>query len=352
MPVLSHPLARFKTLCIALAGVGAFQVLHWPLPFLFGPMAALLLAALAGVNLKGVGPVSDAARTILGVAIGASITPALLGQLPTMSITVALVPVFVLLTGLMGVPYFRRVCGFDPVTSYYSAMPGGLQDMVLFGKEAGGQTRTISLIQATRLLAFVTIAPFVLSHYYGLSLFKPVGAAMSTMPRHELELMLLTAALGWWLGKKVGLFGAPILGPLILAAIASLSGQLHLRPPQEAVWFAQLFVGIGIGVHYSGVTIKELRSDILKGMGFVGLLALLSASFIATLTTLGLGDPVSIFLAYAPAGQAEMAVFAIVVGADLGYVVAHHLVRIVLIIVGSPLAAAWLRRHATKAAPP
>jgi hypothetical protein len=33
-------------------------------------------------------------------------------------------------------------------------------------------------------------------------------------------------------------------------------------------------------------------------------------------------------------------------------VVAHHLVRIVLIIVGSPLAAAWLRRHATKAAPP
>jgi len=109
--------------------------------------------------------------------------------------------------------------------------------------------------------------------------------------------------------------------------------------------FAQVFVGIGIGVHYSGVTLAELKRDVLAGLGYVVLLGLICAAFVITLTMLGLGDPVSIFLAYAPAGQAEMAVFAIVVGADLGYVVTHHIVRIVLVIIGSPLAASAFKRR-------
>lgn len=344
---MDHPVAaglmrlgpRAGTLLVALSGVAAFAWLGLPLPFLFGPMAALLIAALWRMPLKGMAPVSEGARAILGVAIGASITPAMVSQLPAMALTVALIPVFILLTGLVGVPYFRRVCGFDPVTAYYCAMPGGLQDMVLFGKEAGGRTRTISLIQATRLLAFVTVAPFVLTQVYGASLYNPVGAPMRSVPVQELALMLVLGLAGWWGAKRIGMFGASILGPMLLAGIASLSDLLHSRPPGEAILFAQVFVGIGISVHYSGVTWRELAGDILKGLGYVVLLALLSAAFITALTLLRLGDPVSIFLAYAPAGQAEMAVLAIVVGADLGYVVAHHLVRIVLIIVGSPMVA-------------
>ena len=62
---------RLRTLVVALAGVAVFSWLGLPLPFLFGPMAALLLAALCRMPLKGVGPVSEGARAILGVAIGA-----------------------------------------------------------------------------------------------------------------------------------------------------------------------------------------------------------------------------------------------------------------------------------------
>jgi uncharacterized membrane protein AbrB (regulator of aidB expression) len=52
-----------------------------------------------------------------------------------------------------------------------------------------------------------------------------------------------------------------------------------------------------------------------------------------------LAPPVDGFLAFVPAGQAEMAVLAIVVGADLGYVVLHHVTRVFLIILGAPVAA-------------
>jgi uncharacterized membrane protein AbrB (regulator of aidB expression) len=50
-----------------------------------------------------------------------------------MAASVALVPVFIAVIGLVGVPFFRRVYRFDWATSWYAAMPGGLTDMVLFG---------------------------------------------------------------------------------------------------------------------------------------------------------------------------------------------------------------------------
>ena len=48
-------------------------------------------------------------------------------------------------------------------------------------------------------------------------------------------------------------------------------------------------------------------------------------------------------MAFAPGGQAEMTVLAIVSGADLGFVIAHHLTRIVLVITAAPLVARLLK---------
>ena len=75
---------RALTALIAMAGAALFWALDMPLPLLFGPLAACLAAALLGVRLQGMGQVGVAARTILGVAVGASITPELVGQLPLM----------------------------------------------------------------------------------------------------------------------------------------------------------------------------------------------------------------------------------------------------------------------------
>ena len=57
---------------------------------------------------------------------------------------------------------FPKVLGFDFATSYYSAMPGGLQDMLLFGEEAGGDVRALSLIHATRVMVIVAALPIIL----------------------------------------------------------------------------------------------------------------------------------------------------------------------------------------------
>ncbi|MCV2865918.1 AbrB family transcriptional regulator [Albidovulum sediminicola] len=329
---------RLVTLALALAGVAVFHLLRLPLPFLFGPMAACLIAALAGARLKGMGTISVLARTVLGVAVGASITPEVVGRIPQMAGSVALIPVYVVLIGLVGVPFFRRL-GYDPVTAWYAAMPGGLQDMVIFGTEAGGDGRALALIHATRVLVIVTLAPMILTGLYGADLIGAVGAPARDLPVTELALMAAAAVIGWKGAERIGLFGASILGPMIVTAALSLAGLIHSRPPAEAIWAAQVFIGLGIGVQYVGVTMRELRSFILSGLAFVVLLAALAAVFTEIVTLSGLAHPIEGFLAFAPGGQAEMTVLALVAGADLGFVILHHLTRIVVVIMGAPVAA-------------
>lgn len=336
---------RALTLALASLGTALFWLGGLPLPFLFGPMAFCLAGALAHLPLKGFGQVSVAARTILGVAVGASITPDVIAQLPRMAVSVALIPLFIALIAMVGVPFFRKLWGFDGPTAYYAAMPGGLQDMVIFGTEAGANPRVLSLVHGTRVLIIVTLAPFILGHFYGVGLTNPIGAPVADLPVHELLIMTAAAWIGWKGGERIGLFGASILGPMIVTAILSLTDVIHARPPAEAILLAQFFIGCGIGVQFLGVTWKELTRVVAAGIAYVMVLAVLAAAFSGVVTWLGLGEPVAAFLAFAPGGQAEMTVLAIATGADLGFVITHHLTRIVIVIVGAPVLAAIIARR-------
>lgn len=215
--------------------------------------------------------------------------------------------------------------------------------MVIFGTEAGGNPHALSLIHATRVLIIVTLAPFILSHFYGAALTNPIGAPVADLPWSELLIMVAAAIIGWKGAERLGLFRASILGPMIVTAALSLAGVVHFRPPAEAILTAQLFIGCGIGVQFFGVTWRELTRVVAAGVAYVLVLAVLSAGFSGLVTALGLGDPVPTFLAFVPGGQAEMTVLAIVTGADLGFVITHYLTRIV--IVGAQVMAGLIARR-------
>jgi uncharacterized protein len=325
----------------AIAGIGVV-IFHWwhlPLPWLLGPIFACLTAALAGVPMRGMKIVNDAMRSILGVAVGATFTTALLASMVGMWTTLLMIPVMVFLIGAIGVPYFQRLWGFDFATSYYSAMPGGLQDMLAFGEEAGGDVRALSLIHATRVMVIVAALPFVLQGYWGVDLSNPPGAPVSSIPLTQLGLMVLSGLVGWQAAKAVGMFGASILGPMLLSAILALLGLLQFRPPAEAIWAAQFFIGMTVGTKYAGVTMSEVRRDVTAALGFCVILIILSLCFAEAIHLMGLAPPLETLLAFAPGGQAEMAVLALIAGADMAFVIAHHVLRIVVVILGAPLAA-------------
>jgi uncharacterized protein len=334
---------RLTTFAAAAAGAALFLALHLPLPLLLGPLAACLVAALSGVRMRDAGVLGTFMRTFLGVAVGSSIQPATLGRIPDFALSLLFVPVFVLAIGSLGYPLFRRFLGFDHATAFYAAMPGGLQDMLIFGEEAGGNPRALSLIHATRVLFIVTLAPVIMTHVWSLDLTRPPGLPAADVPPQQIALMVASGFLGWKIAERIGLFGASILGPLILTAILSLSGLITMRPPAEIIWAAQFFIAIAVGSKYSGITLAEMKRIVGAGLLHALLLGCLSLALIEVIHRAGIAPAREAFLAFLPGGQAEMVVIAIVAGADLAYVVSHHLLRIVLVILLAPLAERWLR---------
>jgi hypothetical protein len=290
-----------------------------------------------GAPLKGLPRLSNAMRTILGVAVGASITPALLHRIPDMLGSLVFVVCLVVFAATVGTPYFRKVWGYDAATSYYSAMPGGLQDMLIFGEEAGGNPRVLSLVHATRVLMVVAGLPMLFVYVFDIQMSSSPGAPASSLPVSELALMAVLAIGGWRVAAAVGMFGATILGPLFASAVASLAGILHDRPPAEAIIAAQFFIGFGVGVKYVGITSDEIRKVVVAGAGYTLLIGAVAAGLGLIAVELGLAPIRDIFLAYAPGGQAELAVLAIVSHGDLSFVVTHHVFRIVMVITGAPV---------------
>lgn len=328
---------RVTPFFVAGSGVAVFMAFDLPLPWLLGPIFACLIAALCGLPMVGIKPLNDGMRTILGVAVGATLTPTVLVSLPTMWATLVMVPLMVVCIGAIGVPYFQKLWGYDFPTAYYAAMPGGLQDMMVFGEEAGGNVRSLSLVHATRVLVIVVALPFLLTGIWDAVLTNPPGAPTVSIPGHELALMVFCALAGWWIARKVGMFGATILGPLLLTALITLMGLLHHRPPAEAIWVAQFFIGMTVGTKYAGVTLAEVRRDVSAALGFCALLVVLTLIFVEFAYIYELAPGMEALLAFAPGGQAELTVLALIVGADVAFVAMHHVLRIFVVILGAPL---------------
>lgn len=333
----------FNGFAAAFFGVWIFQTLHLPLPWLLGPITFCLLAALVGLEMRGIQRLNDGMRTILGVAVGTTLTPAVLLNLPSMWPTLLLVPLMTLAIGLVGIPYFLKLWKFDFATAYYSAMPGGLQDMVLFGEQAGAKIRTLSLIHATRVAVIVIVLPFILKGLWDADLTTPPGVPAKTLPVSQMALMIVCALVGWWVAEKINMFGASILGPLIATGILTALGVVEYRPPVEAIWAAQFFIGMTIGSKYSGITLAEARRDLVAGLGFCFLLMVLTLVLVELVYGFDLAPGMEALLAFAPGGQAEMTVLAIIVGADIAFVATHHILRIFVVIIGAPIAARLVR---------
>jgi len=210
---------------------------------------------------------------------------------------------------------------------------------LVFGEEAGGNVRTMSLVHATRILVIVSALPFLLKFFWDADLSNPPGVPASTVPAHQLALMLVCSFVGWQGAKRIGLFGASILGPLILAGVFAVFGFLQHRPPAEAIWAAQFFIGMTVGAKYAGITMAEIRRDVTAALGFCVFLGVLTLVFFEVVYALDLAPAMEVLLAFAPGGQAELAVLAIIVGADLSFVISHHVLRIFLVIIGAPVAA-------------
>src|SRR5260221_370360 len=112
-----------------------------------------------GAKLRGPGPLRNGLIALLGIMIGSGFTASLLLQAGEWLISLAAIIVYIGVTATIVFAYLRRFGGYDRVTSYFMAMPGGLTEMTAIGLALGGDDRAIALRHAWRILIVVFTIP-------------------------------------------------------------------------------------------------------------------------------------------------------------------------------------------------
>jgi hypothetical protein len=343
-------------LAIGLGTIGGaiFTWLEAPLAWMIGAMVATSIGALSGAPLavpKGLRAVMVA---ILGIMLGSAFKPEILDQIALWSVSIAGLVPFAIIAGVLGYAFLRRVGNYDPVSGYFTAMPGGFNEMVMVGGAMGGDERTIALSHSLRVMMVVFSVPPLFTLIGGLEpgdAARSLGPAMAELPL--IDWAILAACAGGIPVAYLIRMPAPLLtGPMMASAIIHLAGLTEGRPPALLVAAAQVVIGSFIGARFTGTRFSQIAHTAAAAVGLTLVFLAVAVAMAGLLHAITGLRFLALLLAYMPGGLAEMSLVALTLGIDAAFVSVHHVLRILLIIAAAPLAFQLIRRWQNRRAPP
>lgn len=329
------------------------------LPWMLGAMASSSLASLAGARLAVWKPLKLAAQTLVGVSLGAHFTPEMLANVAANGPgSVAGLLGFTSCAAGASAWYLARAAKYDPTTAFFSGAPGGLNDMLAIGTDLGGDARTIGLTHACRLAIVLTVMPQLLVRFGGVSaetlrgrvISAPVSTAAAGAGGGVLitqlagpgvtaldgVLLACAAVVGPVVGRALRLPARFVVGPMVCSAACHLCGATDARVPSWMLRGAQCVIATSVGVKFAGVTFGRVASSFGHAAGSTSLLLVVSVVFSAVAAKLMHLPWALMLLAYSPGGITEACVATLALGMDVGFVAAHHVIRITFLILAAP----------------
>lgn len=339
LPPTPHILLT-AALLVAGAGMGAvFQWVGTPLPFMLGSLFASALAVAFAQERFPEGYAYPMTFRmvfvgVIGAMIGARLTPDVAALLPKMLLSVPAILAFVLAAHGVNYLVLRKVGGFDRPTAYYAGSPGGLFESILFGEEAGADLRLLTLMQFLRIITVVTLIPVAMSLWEG----HPVGSAAGlNIGGGETALFWVPVVLGFalvgvWIGRLLKLPAGQLMGPLLLVGALSMTGAVEIAAPGWPVAVAQVVLGTGLGVRFTGMTGRMFAVG--AGLSLLSITAMMSVGILLALVVHRAGGlPVDVLvISFAPGGVVEMSLIALSLAANPAFVTLHHLLRILFTV--------------------
>lgn len=322
------------------AGGSAFYLADLPLPWMLGAMTACIVAALAGAKPAMAAPLRNTMLAVLGVMLGSAFTPDLISQVQDWGPSLSALFAAMGLATILVMAYFRRVGGMSVPTAYFSAAPGGVNEMVTTGGAFGGDERTIALIHFLRILLIVFTIPFgfrLITGIHGAPMSRSMGSLVD-LPLIDAAMLLGCALGGVFLGRLARFPAATLTGPMAVSSAIHILGLTASHPPAELVIAAQVVTGAGLGCRMVGLSWRHLMAAARIALGSTLILITVSAGLAGILAWMTALPFSMLLLAFVPGGIAEMCLIALALGQDVAFVSTHHVLRVILVIACAPLA--------------
>ena len=335
-----------EALLCGLAGGAIFSWIGLPLAWMLGPLTAVILwNLLTKRTLYWPKSFKNGGQMLLGYSMGLSFTAEsaaqIAGQLPSMTVSTVLMVIF----GL-GIAYLAsKVTGINAPSAVMGTTPGGLSQMTMLSEEIRGADPTIvTFMQTIRMLAVTFMVPMLTTYAFAGGAGSGLSAtaveaeqAVSGGGLMHLGMTVVAVLAGTALALRLRFPTPWILGPLITAAILTVSGFAAPHLPPILMIAAQLLMGVYLGLSIRLDMLKDWKKllpfSLVSGALMVGF-ALLLAYILHLIHPMSMATA---FLCIAPGGLPEMGVTAHEIRADVSMVAAYQLFRVFFILFLVPL---------------
>lgn len=323
------------TIAIGAAGAGLFYALDFSAPFLTGPALCVTLLALTGVRTHVPVWLRDACFLILGIGIGAGVTPEVIGAALAWPISLGALAIVLVITLIANAALFHHVFGYKREVAMVASVPGLLSYTLALAEDKNLDVAKVSLVQTLRVLILTLIVPPMMGFFDAENAAQIGNAAVVSWPLLGL-LVTVSLAVALFL-KSRGAPAAFFLAGFFVSGFGHLTEIAPGAVPLPLSLAAFAVIGTLIGSRFRGVTLAALRDALMAGVVgtlLASVIALAGGVLVAELMDL---PAAALFVAFAPGGLEVMIALAAQLGVEPTFVATHHTARLLILMALVPL---------------
>jgi membrane AbrB-like protein len=339
-----------ETLVFAAVGGLTFGMLGVPAGYLSGSILAVSIAALSGRPMRVPAPMMRVLLVLIGISLGAVVTPETLRGMATYPLSIAVLIVASTVISIVGTAYLRTVHGWDTVTAYLAAAPGGLSQVMALAIELKADVRAVAIVQTLRVVIIAAGFPTLLS---ALGLVgqarRTLGGTFEVAQLDELAILVAASTAMAYVAHRARFPGGLLFGAMLTSAALHGTDTLHVMLPWWVSYTVMIAFGAVSGSRFANTPLRMLLHYVGAAFGSFASALVITAVFAAVLVQVLTVPPAEVMIAYAPGAVDAMMLLALALNLDPVYVGAHHLARIFFVLLTMPIV---VRRGARAAEPP
>ena len=347
IPTKTEWLRAAETLAVASVGATALNWAGFPAGLVIGSLLAVATAALFGRPVHIPVPLSRVISVLVGISLGAVVSPDTLKGLAAFPLSVLVLAVSTLVMITATSSYLRYVHGWDAQSALFGASPGALAQVMTLASEYRADLRAIAIVQTMRVVALTLGIPAGLA-YFGLTveggglMARFVAAGPPSIP--EVAILVVTCTFSAWVVFKLRLPGGLMFGAMLASAILHGGGFIHSLLPWWVAYAAVIGIGAVTGSRFANTDPLTLLRFLGAALGSFAVAMTVATASVLALTMLMSVRPADAVLAFAPGAQDTMMVLALALHLDPVFVGALQLSRFLLVSFLVPFLAHRIRR--------
>jgi membrane AbrB-like protein len=335
-----------ETLLIAAVGGITLNWLGFPAGLVTGSLLGVAIAALCGRPVHIPVPLSRVISVVVGISLGAVVTPDTLKGLVAFPLSVLVLAISTLCMITATSSYLRLVHGWDAQSALFGASPGALAQVMTLASEYKADLRAIAIVQTMRVVALTLGIPAGLA-YFGLTVES--GGLMARFiaagppPLAELAVLVAASTATALLFFKLRLPGGLMFGAMLTSAVLHGAGFIHSILPWWMAYAAVIGIGSVTGSRFANTNPYTLLRFLGAALGSFGVAMVVASLSVLVLAMLMSVRPADAVLAFAPGAQDTMMVLALALHLDPVFVGALQLSRFLLVSMLVPFLAHRIR---------